>query len=79
MQLLLPAAKSGVMVEIPHHVHHAWSKGKIALAVFGILLVLWGTLDLISRVPEPAWGSDALRRAFAPAVLFDAQDDLHNL
>ncbi len=78
MQLLLPAAKSGVMVEIPHHVHHAWGRGKIVLAVFGILLVLWGTLDLISRVPEPAWGSEVLYRAFAPAVLFDTETDLHN-
>ena len=78
MQLLLPSAKSGVMVEVPHHVHHVWTRGKIALAVVGILLVLWGTLDLLSRLPEAQPGDSTLRQAFGPAILFDQQSNLHN-
>lgn len=78
MQLLLPSAKSGVMVEIPEPALHKWHKAKIALAVLGILVVLGGTLDLISRMPAPAVGDDTLRRAFAPLGSLSSESDLHN-
>ena len=66
MQLLLPSAKSGVLVEIGEP---APSNFKIALIVFGILMVLWGFLDVASRIPAPAGAGEALERAFMPAVM----------
>ena len=66
MQLLLPSAKSAILViDEPRR----FAVFERALFVFGILVVLFGGLDLLSRIPAPALGEDTIRQAFAPAAM----------
>ena len=66
MQLLLPSAKSAVLVIG----EPSWfEKLQETLFVFGVLVVLLGGLDLLGRAPAPTMSDETLRQAFAPAVL----------
>lgn len=70
MQLLLPSAKHGVMIEIPQRQEWRYKKeAEMALIALGLIVVVWGSLDLLSRLPEAAPGDTTLRNAFAPAVM----------
>ncbi len=46
-----------------------FDKFRGVLIVFGVLVVLLGGLDLLSRIPAPATSDDILERAFAPAAV----------
>ena len=65
MQLLLPSARSGVLVGKKSsrfkHIEHT-------LIVFGILVVLLGGLDLLSKLPSLPGDHSLLTTAFAPAA-----------
>jgi hypothetical protein len=66
MQLLLPSAKSAILViDEPK----PFSKFKGVLFVLGVLVVLAGGLDLLSRIPAASFGDDVLFQAFAPAIM----------
>jgi hypothetical protein len=66
MQLLLPSAKTAVLVtdEKPLLKEHL----NRVLLILGLLVIIMGGLDLLSRVPAPAGGDALLRAAFAPAA-----------
>ena len=69
MQLLLPSAKSAVLVVGEPSLWERFKKYHGALYVLGLIVVLMGGLDLISRMPAAAPGDTTLQTAFAPAVL----------
>ena len=69
MQLLLPSAKSAVLIIGKPSWFEKFEKLQGALFVFGVLVVLLGGLDLMGRVETPTLGDDTLRQAFAPAIL----------
>jgi hypothetical protein len=68
MQLLLTSAKLAVLVE-GHERRNKLIAG--ALFAFGVLAVLIGGLDLVSRITTAEVSDELLQRAFAPAVLLD--------
>lgn len=66
--LLLSSAKSGVLVK-----KNSEKVFLYAMALIGLLVVLVGAADITSRLSRSFLGDEALRTAFAPAVmLFNA-------
>jgi len=66
-RLLLPAAKSGVLIEKPRpNISRWWRR---AALVFGLLAVLVGGADATARFAERFLGDNAAFSAFAPAAL----------
>jgi LPXTG-site transpeptidase (sortase) family protein len=66
-KLLLPSAKSGVLIDIPQKNRSPWWHK--AAFVLGLIVVLVGSADAVSRVAERFFGEGAAFTAFAPAAL----------
>lgn len=66
-KLLLPSAKSGVILEVPPPKISPWWR-RAAIAV-GVLAVVVGAADAVSRVANNVLGEDAAFFSFAPAAL----------
>lgn len=64
-QLMLPSAHSAVLFAKQSR----FEQLKPALFVLGILVVLLGGLDLARRAPGANLSDQALKTAFAPAIL----------
>ncbi len=62
--LLLPGAKTGIMVTPPHSSH--WLR-KVVIAL-GVLAVLVGGADALSRFSQNMFGCNAGALSFAPAI-----------
>ena len=69
MQLLLPSAKSAVLIIGEPSLWERFKKYHGVLFAFGIIVVLTGGLDLLSRIPASGPSDTTLQTAFAPAVL----------
>ncbi len=67
-QLLLPSAKLAVLVSGDERRNKLITR---ALFAFGVLAVVIGGLDLVSRVATMQVSDEVLQRAFAPAVLLN--------
>jgi hypothetical protein len=67
-QLLLPSAKLAVLVEDHERRNRLITR---VLFAFGVLAVIVGGLDLVSRITTAEVSDDMLQRAFAPAVLLE--------
>lgn len=65
--LLLPGAKSAILLDQPHRPFSPWWR-RTALAV-GALTVLVGGVDVLTRFAENFEGDNVAFTAFAPAVL----------
>jgi len=66
-KLLLPSAKSGVLLESPRPALSPWWRR--AALLFGLAAVLVGGADVVSRLAYSVAGERALFSAFAPGVL----------
>jgi LPXTG-site transpeptidase (sortase) family protein len=66
-RLLLPSAKSGVLVEKSSRPFSPWWRRTVL--VFGLVAVLLGAADAVTRFANHFLGEDAAFNAFAPAVL----------
>lgn len=64
-QLLLPSAHTAVLVTSKSS---RFERAMMPLFVLGLLVVLLGGLDLMSRTPSLAGDSQTLKTAFAPAA-----------
>jgi hypothetical protein len=65
-QLLLPSAHTAVLVT---HKPSRFERALMPLFVLGLLIVLLGGLDLMSRAPLLDADSQTLKTAFAPAAV----------
>ncbi|MDP4020986.1 MAG: class F sortase [Candidatus Adlerbacteria bacterium] len=66
-RLLLPSARSGVLVEKPSRPFSPWWRR--AVLVFGLVAILIGAADAVTRFADRFLGEDAAFNAFAPAIL----------
>ncbi len=71
-KLLLPSAKSGVLIEGARKSPSPWWR-RIAISI-GVLAVLVGLADVTTRVANQLFGDDAAFFTFAPAALLFEPD-----
>ncbi len=64
--LLLPSARSGIIITRQPHISPWWRRAAI---LFGLLVVIVGGADVVTRFSERALGSDVNFFAFGPAAL----------
>jgi hypothetical protein len=63
--LLLPGAKTPVLISTDRRPHH-WLR-KVAIAL-GILAVLIGAADMLTRFSHTVFGNCAINMSFGPAI-----------
>jgi len=68
--LLLPPARSGVLVHVPPQAREGIRN---ALMVFGFLMVVWGSLDVLSHLPMVVIDDATLKEALAPGILLESR------
>lgn len=66
-RLLLPSAKSGVLLEKPPRLFSPWWRKAVLVA--GLIAVLIGAADVVTRFANNMFGEGAGFAAFAPAIL----------
>jgi hypothetical protein len=68
--LLLPPGRTRFFEQLPLAAREGIRN---ALIVFGVLMVVWGSLDALSHLPTPQIDDATLREALAPGILLESR------